>query len=505
METSAEARADQRQQAVERFKSFLLKNRPETTFNLYDHLFHVLTKVMDERPENAVDVIEDLSHKVKRSTVLDKQNMLRDTPSTTSSELLAEKQSALFKQEDEGEPNEMEGPLPDVTEMAFFMEQIGVGLGWVEMQRILLALKQLVDVQPLHSCRFWGKILGIEGNYLVAETYYMGDEEEEEVEETHEDKGEAGKEDEVIKVPKSSYKPPTPVPKEPRHSGTNKFTYFVCREPGLPWVRLPDVTPAQIIVARQIRKLFTGRLDAPIVCYPPFPGNEANYLRAQIARISAETQVSPLGFYLLREEEAEDEENAARDSIEENPDFEGVNVQEMVESLSTWVHHIPHILNQGRCVWANLAEKTENLLEEDAEEEEKEEDPDEPEREVGPPLLTPLSADIEVNNTPAWSTGISSDLISQYAIAFVRSNVWPGAYAYACGNKKFENIYIGWGLQFLGEDFTPALPPPPESEYPNGPEITEELDPSVQEEEALKEAQEAKLENNDAEEEEEED
>ncbi|XP_053507646.1 radial spoke head protein 4 homolog A-like isoform X1 [Ictalurus furcatus] len=499
METSA----DQRQRVAENFKAFLLKNRTQTTFNLYDHLVRVLTKVMDKRPENAMDVIEDLSHEVKLSMVLDKQSMLRDAPSTTSSELLAEKQSALFKQEDEGEPNEaqMEGPLPNITELAYFLQQIGVGLGWVEMQRILLALKQLVDVQPLYRCRFWGKILGIEGNYLVAETYYMGDEEEEEVEETHEDKGEAGEEDEVIKVPKSSYKPPTPVPKEPRHSGTNKFTYFVCREPGLPWVRLPDVTPAQIIVARQIRKLFTGRLDAPIVCYPPFPGNEANYLRAQIARISANTQVSPLGFYLFREEEAEDEENAARDSIEENPDFEGVSMQEMVESLSTWVHHIPHILNQGRCVWANLAEKTENLLEEDAEEEEKEEDPDEPEPEVGPPLLTPLSADTEVNNTPAWSTRISSDLISQYAIAFVRSNLWPGAYAYASGNKKFENIYIGWGLQFLGEDFTPALPPPPESEYPSGPELTEVLDPSVQEEEALKEAQEARqaaLEQNDA-------
>ncbi|KAF4076430.1 hypothetical protein AMELA_G00215050 [Ameiurus melas] len=504
METSAEALADQRQQAVESFKAFLLKNRPETTFNLYDHLVRVLTKVMDERPENAVDVIEDLSHEVKRSMVLDKQSMLRDAPSTTSSELLDEKQSVLFKREDEGEPHEMAGPLPDVTEMAFFMEQIGVGLGWVEMQRILLALKQLVDMQPLHSCRFWGKILGIEGNYLVAETYYMGDEEEEKVEETQ-NKGEAGEEDEVIKVPKSSYKPPTPVPKEPRHSGTNKFTYFVCREPGLPWVRLPDVTPAQITVARQIRKLFTGRLDAPIVCYPPFPGKEANYLRAQIARISAKTQVCPLGFYLFREEEDEDEENVARDSIDENPDFEGVSVQEMAESLSAWVHHIQHILNQGRCVWANPAEKTEDLLEEDAEEEEKEEDPEEPEREVGPSLLTPLSADTEVNNTPAWSTGISSDLISQYAIAFVRSNVWPGAYAYSCGNKKFENIYIGWGLQFLGEDFTPALPPPPESEYPSGPEITEVLDPSVQEEEALKEAQEAKLENNDPEEEEEED
>jgi len=45
--------------------------------------------------------------------------------------------------------------------------------------------------------------------------------------------------------------------------------------------------------------------------YPPFPGNEANLLRAQIARISAATHVSPLGFYTFDEEEEEEEE--ARD------------------------------------------------------------------------------------------------------------------------------------------------------------------------------------------------
>lgn len=50
-------------------------------------------------------------------------------------------------------------------------------------------------------------------------------------------------------------------------------------------------------------------------------------------------------------------------------------------------------VHQGRCVWVNLAERSENLLDEDAEEEEKEEEPDEPEPEIGPPLLTPLSED----------------------------------------------------------------------------------------------------------------
>lgn len=49
-----------------------------------------------------------------------------------------------------------------------------------------------------------------------------------------------------------------------------------------------------------------------VVCYPPFPGNEANYLRAQIARISAGTHVSPLGFYQFDEEEEEEEEGEGK-------------------------------------------------------------------------------------------------------------------------------------------------------------------------------------------------
>lgn len=146
--------------------------------------------------------------------------------------------------------------------------------------------------------------------------------------------------------PKSTYKPPPPVPKEENHTGVNKYTYFVCQEPGMPWVRLPMVSPAQITVARQIRRFFTGRLDAPVVSYPPFPGNEANFLRAQIARISAGTHVSPLGFYQFGEDEGEDD--GLRDSYEENPNFEGINVNEMAESLNLWVHHVQHILTQVR-------------------------------------------------------------------------------------------------------------------------------------------------------------
>jgi radial spoke head protein 4A len=108
------------------------------------------------------------------------------------------------------------------------------------------------------------------------------------------------------------------------------------------------VTPAQINAARHIRKFFTGRLDALICSYPPFPGHEANYLRAQIARISAGTQVSPQGFYQFREEEEEEEPDAPRNSYEQNPDFEGAPIPKMAESMSNWVHHVQHILKQVR-------------------------------------------------------------------------------------------------------------------------------------------------------------
>ncbi|KAI7813508.1 radial spoke head protein 6 homolog A [Triplophysa rosa] len=491
---------NERERAVESFKAFMMKNSTKTNLNLYDHLVQMLTKIMDERPENAVDVIEDMSLDLKRSILQEKQDTLRDSPSSSAALLLAEQQKSLFSQGvDDGDHEEelVDSPLPNVGELAFFFEQAGVGLGREETQRVFLALKQLVDTQRVQRCRFWGKILGTQSNYLVAEVEFReGEGEEEEgTEETHEDEEkeeethEAQNESEMVEAadppPKSTYKPPPIVPREENHTGVNKFTYFVCQEPGMPWVRLPFVIPAQITVARQIRKFFTGRLDAPVVSYPPFPGNEANYLRAQIARISAGTHVSPVGFYHFEEDEGEDEE--VRDTFEENPDFEGIHVNEMVESLNLWVHHVQHILTQGRCVWINLTKKSGEDLDEDAEEEDHEEEADEPEPETGPPLLTPLSEDANINDTSPWSSMTSSNLIPQFCIAVVRSNLWPGAYAYVNG-KKFGNIYIGWGMKYLGTAYTPVMPPQPQSEYPSGPEITEALDPTVEEEQALKAA-----------------
>ena len=44
----------------------------------------------------------------------------------------------------------------------------------------------------------------------------------------------------------------------------------ICISAGKPWTKLPPVTPAQIVCARQIKKFFTGRLDAPVRIHPGF-------------------------------------------------------------------------------------------------------------------------------------------------------------------------------------------------------------------------------------------
>ena len=83
----------------------------------------------------------------------------------------------------EEQDDDVETPLPNLMELVYFFEQAGIGLNREEMIRIWLALKNLVDNNPLQHVRFWGKLYGTEQNYIVAEVEYREGEEEEEEEE----------------------------------------------------------------------------------------------------------------------------------------------------------------------------------------------------------------------------------------------------------------------------------------------------------------------------------
>jgi radial spoke head protein 4A len=100
-------------------------------------------------------------------------------------------------------------------------------------------------------------------------------------------------------------------------------------------------------------------------------------------------------------------------------------------------------LPQGRTKWWNPKQKSEEEeMENDEEAEEDREEPEDTEPEVGPQLLTPLSEDAEIDGQPAWTAKISSNLVSQFAICVVRSNLWPGSYAF--GLEKWVFCFFVW-------------------------------------------------------------
>uniref|UniRef100_UPI00358F88D9 radial spoke head protein 4 homolog A-like isoform X2 n=1 Tax=Myxine glutinosa TaxID=7769 RepID=UPI00358F88D9 len=449
------------EQAVRRGKSFLMKGSSSSGLSVYEHVTQVLTRILDERTPDAADIFETLSSDAKRERLVCPSPSPRDeAPCVVGLEqakawcrIFGKREEEVFDEDLPPLPDAMELPLPNLLEIANYFEQAGVMLDKNEAVRVMMSLKELTQNHPMDHCRFWGKILGTNSNYLVAEVEMTDWEEEEEEEQelgahdTYEEEEkmempekdgipEENEEDKNDELPKSKYKAPLSIPKEPYQSGANKYLYFVCSEPGQPWERLPLVRPSDIVSARLIKRLFTGQLNAPVESYPPFAGNEKHLLRAQIARISAATQVSPLGFYHFEEEEEDEEEE--QNEIMENPEYEEPEIGEMVESLSSWVHHTQYILPQGRCSWWNPLKHEDEMSEEEDEDSES----NHPEPQVAPPLLTPLTEDAELNGHPPWTLRATSSLLPQFALAVVTSNLWPGAYTFSIGGLK-TSTWVG--------------------------------------------------------------
>eukprot|EP00111_Clytia_hemisphaerica_P008257 TCONS_00024081-protein len=560
------------QNPVSLAQDFIKKENGSTS--VYKEISSLIKSVLDERPLTSTDLVENILS--NKSLTEEKEKSNDYLPIST----LPDSQIKLFEKTDSedtfgenvaGGPDteeEFEVPLPNCTQLDFYFEQAGIGLGREENYRIFLALKQLIFTQQLGTIRFWGKIFGLEKNYIIAEGEFReGEGEEEENEEEEEEaqvaqspdnflikallniikphpynvnklkddviyetghnnvtKGcrkqrctkcglrkqnrlhtpniltleeEPSKDDltdnendeplEDANIPKSTWKPPPEVPKEEFRSGVNKKVYFVCNEVGEEWTKLPQLTPKEINAARSITKFFTGRLDAKVETYPPFEGTEANFLRAQIARISAGTQVSPAGYYAFDDEDEDEEDEEGRTSYMINQDFEGVSLKELSDpGMIAWVHHTQHILPQGRCSWFDINQKPEDDF--DVESFDDDEDLDNEDKpETGPSLLSSTVDDEAIGaDMPAWSVSLSSRVLPEYSVAVAKSNRWPGAYAFATP-RKFENVYIGWGNKYTGRCFNPVQAPIAFEEYPDNNDVIEQNDPTVEEEKALEE------------------
>jgi radial spoke head protein 4A len=457
------------------------------------------------------------------------------------------------------EPND--GEYPDLLAEQRLLEWAGTGLGAEESYELALSIKRLVEAVPIARARFWGKILGTQGDYYVVESEFRdgerpdsdaeGDDDDLDDDEGS-DAGGAGSDGEsdaggsdagtvgLPPVPKPRKIVAPSVPKE-KHMGANRFTYWVADSACGEWVRLPPVTPEQIRCARDVRRYLTGDLRAEVPTHPPFPGREAELLRAQIARITHATRVAPAGTYAAPEDEDEDDPEAEAQPPTiidpEDPDNEGTGFPALdtaeLNDPAAWVHIERCLHAQGRVAHHNPAGDGDGSDAEGGSEDDDDDDaldafgfapsetrayrkrhqgapepaprymardPDHPE------ALAPCDADKEIVEglIPAFSTRVlGASCPGSGAVALV-SRRWPGAVTVVPASKKgppyMASVYIGYAVKHEESPVTPAgLPPLPAEPV----EEVEAEDPDPALELARKERRE-KRERGDEEEEEEE-
>ena len=370
---------------------------------------------------------------------------------TVPTEAWHKRSKALHKVEPDATPSKASA-LGDVPTQLPMFEWAGVGLSKEETYRIYLAMLALKQKHGLLAVRFFGKIYGTKADYVIVEA----------------------------KAPATVHLAPSTasaVPPEPAGVGLNSFCYFVAPSAADEFTLLEDVTPEQVVASQSIAKFFTGSLSASVACFPAFPGLEAAYLRAQIARIAAATVVYPSGKFAFDEES----EATPKPMI----DAEEYAVPEDLLALESWVHAYGKVLKIGRTTNPPKPEAADG------------EEPEGEEEEEEAPALEPIAGDAAVmtyseeSELPAWAVMAYNNTYAAFGVAVAKSNRWPGAYAaIAKTGDKHACVYFGAGHENTGKAFTPPPPPPIAKESTEAEEAEE---PALAEENALlKEIDEAK-------------
>lgn len=297
-------------------------------------------------------------------------------------------------------PGESAVKFPDLMDEASLLEWAGISIGKGDVYRLYLSVKKFAESLPaeVERLRFFGRISTRGLPYYILEG--LSSEEQEGIDET----------------------------KQETRSGANKYAYWVTQSiDSGSWTKLPNVTMADVVAARQFKRFFTGNLWNNVPSYPPFPGYyEMNLLRAQIARITGEAIISPDGFFEL-------------DGDSDPPVVKLAEAEAIASTFpksaadlanpEAWKHHETELNILGRIT------KMPEQLGPDGE-------PIADETELIPPLNA-----LKEN---AWTFricpgGAGTNSAAGGSIVVARSLIWPGSVSVAAG-RRFLNIYVGNGV-----------------------------------------------------------
>jgi len=403
-------------------------------------MVRVVRTLTADKPADALAQLETLSRNLKESAFTGAkapevtEQSLAELAAQEHQKRCAEQTLKLFRPSDPTAAPKVLGLVQNYFEDASMFEWAGVGFGKQESYQLGMSLRQLAAETPgLESLRLWGKVLGIEGDYYVAEGS-------------------------LEQLPGAATAVPplpgTPEAKvDPRGEGANTCIYWIKSGGFEPWVRLPIARADHIVASREIKRVLTGKLDSAVTATPWFPGTEQHLVRSQIARITSSCTLAPAGFYEVMDPEESGSKNKLKVVEDAAANFPG---SEVLGTQAGWVHASPSLLSTGKTNWPDPDKYPEGALTEEQTAEIAAQVENEPEKE----MLQPIEGDLEelkpdeLEGSVAWSIKVygdegvytANDAPQTHRVTAVRSNIWPGAITVVQGTR-FANLYIGYAMK----------------------------------------------------------
>lgn len=189
-------------------KLFLQQSSSASGDSLYQHLSRVIAKVIDERPKDVVDYFELFSERVRAQNFQAQEVRLEDAYKEPERLEIAQRRLAMLilqsqhtsanvndvngggrssshgsqlstesiangNDEDEDEENDViyeAAAERDLCELQFYWNLFGIGFSREEVFSLSCSLRQLKRRNAgIATCRFWGKIFGLQSDYYIAE------------------------------------------------------------------------------------------------------------------------------------------------------------------------------------------------------------------------------------------------------------------------------------------------------------------------------------------------
>ena len=232
------------------------------------------------------------------------------------------------------------------------------------------------------------------------------------------------------------------------NEGINKYTFWVSNSILESWYELPEITKEQIVASRRFKYHLTGDLNSKVKSFVSFPGKEMHLLKCQIVRILHSSCIVPKGYYKLSENYKDQLEGKITEIDEEfkSPTFEEMKAPEG----EGWVHEHAYIYPSGKVIDPSVETQVDRLkgINEDEGYKVKEGEGD----------------NVNEIDLKYWKIKVVGDQIMHnrangdpltHAVVLVKNTRWPGTLT-VWKEEKFANIYVGFGIKAIGENYFPT-------------------------------------------------